>query len=148
MADNNLALSRASDPFGRTTVSAVKVSDFLYGRLQSPDLDRAEAFLAVFGMARAARTNTALYMRGTDPVHYVHVTELGEPRFLGLGFAVTDPDDLKRIARLSGASGIESIDEPGGDDKARQGVVSIPYQPPAPPAGKPIATRCVNCHPR
>lgn len=48
-------------------MSAVKVSDFLYGRLRSPDLDRAEAFLTVFGMARAARTNTALYMRGTDP---------------------------------------------------------------------------------
>lgn len=100
-------------------MSAVKVSDFLYGRLQSPDLDRAEAFLAVFGMARAARTNTALYMRGTDPVHYVHVTELGEPRFLSLGFAVADPDDLKRIARLPGASGIESIDEPGGGRRVR-----------------------------
>src|SRR5258707_5348208 len=93
---------------------AVKVSEFVYGRLQSPNLDQAETFLTAFGMVRAARTNTALYMRGTDPVHHLHVTELGEPRFLGLGFAVSDPDELKCIARLSGASGIESIDEPGG----------------------------------
>src|SRR5258707_15188646 len=98
---------------------AVKVSEFVYGRLQSPDLDRAETFLTAFGMVRAAQTNTALYMRGTDPVHYLHVTELGEPRFLGLGFAVTNPDDLKRVARLPGASGIESIDEPGGGKRVR-----------------------------
>lgn len=89
---------------------AIKVSEFVYGRLQSPDLDGAEAFLTEFGMERAERTKTALYMRGTDPVHHLHVTERGEPRFLGLGFAVADPDDLKRISRLPGASGIESID--------------------------------------
>ena len=93
---------------------ATKVSEFLYGRLRSPDLQEAETFLSEFGMVRVARTRTALYMRGTDPAQYIHVTELGEPRFLGLGFAVTDLDDLKRLAKLPGASGIESIDEPGG----------------------------------
>ena len=96
-----------------------KVSEFLYGRLKSPDLDQAETFLTEFGMVRAARTRTALYMRGTDPAHHIHVTELGEPRFLGLGFAVSDTDDLKRLARLAGASGIESIDEPGGGKRVR-----------------------------
>jgi hypothetical protein len=29
----------------------VKVSEFVYGRLQSPDLDQAEAFLTAFGMS-------------------------------------------------------------------------------------------------
>jgi catechol 2,3-dioxygenase-like lactoylglutathione lyase family enzyme len=100
-------------------MAAVKVSEFMYGRLQSPDLDQAEAFLTAFGMVRSARTSTALYMRGTDPVHHLHVTELGEPRFLGLGFAVADPDNLKRIARLPGASGIELIDEPGSGKRVR-----------------------------
>ena len=39
---------------------ATKVSEFVYGRLQSPDLDQAETFLSEFGMVRAARTMTAL----------------------------------------------------------------------------------------
>src|ERR1700732_4420964 len=85
----------------------IKVSEFAYGRLQSPDLDRAEAFLTEFGMRRAARTKTALYMRGSDAAHHIHATDLGEPRFLSLAFAVADPDDLRRVATLAGASGIE-----------------------------------------
>ena len=55
----------------------IKVADIAWGRLQSPDLDVAEEFLTDFGMVRAARTGTALYMRGTDPSHHLHVTELG-----------------------------------------------------------------------
>jgi catechol 2,3-dioxygenase-like lactoylglutathione lyase family enzyme len=98
---------------------AIKVGEFLYGRLRSPDLDQAETFLSDFGMVRVARTGTALYMRGSDPAQYIHVTELGEPRFLGLGFAVSDPDDLKRLAKFPGASGIESTDEPGGGKRVR-----------------------------
>ena len=35
-------------------------------------------------MMRADRTATALYMRGTDPAHHIHVTEKGEPKFVGL----------------------------------------------------------------
>jgi catechol 2,3-dioxygenase-like lactoylglutathione lyase family enzyme len=58
-------------------------------------------------------------MRGSDAAHHIHVTELGEPRFLSLAFAVADPDDLRRVATLAGASGIESIDEPGGGRRVR-----------------------------
>src|SRR5260370_28111807 len=65
-------------------------------------------------MRRAGRTKTALYMRGSDAAHHIHLPELGEPRFLSLAFAVADPDDLRRVATLAGASGIESIDETGG----------------------------------
>src|SRR3989338_7795135 len=56
----------------------IKVTDIAYGRLRSPDLDQAEEFLTDFGMVRAARTPTALYMRGSDPQHHIHVTERGE----------------------------------------------------------------------
>jgi hypothetical protein len=55
----------------------VKVADFLWGRLRSPDLDQAEEFLTDFGLVRVARTKDKLFMRGTDPVHHIHVTELG-----------------------------------------------------------------------
>jgi catechol 2,3-dioxygenase-like lactoylglutathione lyase family enzyme len=97
----------------------IKVRDLAYGRLRSPDLDAAEEFLTHFGMLRAARTPTALYMRGTDPHHHLHVTEKGDPAFVGLAYYAASPDDLQKLAKLPGASGVESIDEPGGGQRVR-----------------------------
>ena len=94
-------------------MAVIKVSDLAYGRLRSPDLDVQEAFLTAFGMVRTARTPTALYMRGTDPVHHIHVTEKGDPGFVGFAWAARDEDDLKAIAKFPGASGIENILAPG-----------------------------------
>ena len=63
--------------------------------LMAPDLihftsagyrELANTFLVDFGMQRAARTGDALYMRGTDGQHHVHVTHRGEPGFLGFAF--------------------------------------------------------------
>ena len=64
----------------------IKVADIAFGRLQSPDLDLAEEFLADFGMIRAELTADRIYMRGTGSEPFIHVTHLGEPRFIGLGF--------------------------------------------------------------
>jgi catechol 2,3-dioxygenase-like lactoylglutathione lyase family enzyme len=97
----------------------IKVTDVAWGRLQSPDLDRAEEFLTDFGMVRAARTSKALYMRGSDPNHHLHVTELGEPRYIGLAYYAASEEDLAKVAALPGASGIEHMDEPGGGKRVR-----------------------------
>jgi catechol 2,3-dioxygenase-like lactoylglutathione lyase family enzyme len=97
----------------------VKVKDFAFGRLRAPDLDTMEEFLTHFGMLRAARTPTALYMRGTDPRHHIHVTEQGDPAFVGFAYLAASEDDLHRLARLPGASGVEAIDEPGGGRRVR-----------------------------
>ena len=97
----------------------IKVRDLAYGRLRSPDLDAAEEFLTHFGMIRAARTPTALYMRGTDAHHHLHVTEKGDAAFIGLAYYATSPDDLQRLAKHPGASPVESIDEPGGGQRVR-----------------------------
>lgn len=97
----------------------IKAFDLAYGRIAAPDLDRMEAFLTDFGMVRADRTGTALYMRGTDPPHHIHVTELGEPRFIGIAVAARSREDLETAARLEGASAIERIDEPGGGERVR-----------------------------
>ena len=97
----------------------IKVSDIAYGRLRSPDLDVMEEFLTEFGMVRAERTNDALYMRGTDPDHHIHVTEKGDPAFIGFAYKVDSEDDLARAADTPGASGIETIDEPGGGKRVR-----------------------------
>ncbi len=96
----------------------IKATDIAWGRIRSPDLDKQEEFLTAFGMVRAAR-KTALYMRGTDPAHHLHVTELGEPRHVGLAFFAASADDLKKLAKVEGASGIEHVDEPGGGQRVR-----------------------------
>ena len=97
----------------------IKIHDLAYGRLSSPDLDKEEEFLTDFGLIRSARTPTALYMRGTDPPHHIHVTQRGEPRYVGIAFHAASHDDLEKIARTPGASPIEGIDEPGGGKRGR-----------------------------
>ena len=77
----------------------IKAADLAYGRLRSPDLDKQEEFLTAFGMVRAERTPTALYMRGTDPAHHLHVTELGDPKYVGIAFHAASPDDLEKLSR-------------------------------------------------
>src|SRR5262245_14486636 len=98
---------------------AIKIADIVFGRLQAPDLDAMEVFLADFGMVRSARTANALYMRGTGPYHHIHVTELGEAGFLGVAYLAASEDDLHRVAKCEGASGVERIDEPGGGKRVR-----------------------------
>ncbi|HEX9464883.1 MAG TPA: catechol 2,3-dioxygenase [Alphaproteobacteria bacterium] len=97
----------------------VKIGDIAFGRLRAPDLDVMEEFLTEFGMFRSARTDTALYMRGTAPSHHIHVTEKGQPGFVSVAFRLESEDDLKALAALPGASGIEGIDEPGGGKRVR-----------------------------
>jgi catechol 2,3-dioxygenase-like lactoylglutathione lyase family enzyme len=97
----------------------IKVADLAYGRLQSPSLDQAEEFLTDFGMVRAERTPNALYMRGTDAPHHLHVTHLGPSKFVGLAFLAENEEDLTKLSKVQGASGIEHIDEPGGGKRVR-----------------------------
>jgi catechol 2,3-dioxygenase-like lactoylglutathione lyase family enzyme len=100
-------------------MALIKALDMAYGRMRSPDLDLMEEFLTRFGMTRAARTPTALYMRGTDPFHHIHVTEKGDPKFVGFAYYAESEDALARVAAAPGASGIETIDEPGGGKRVR-----------------------------
>ena len=93
----------------------IRVADLAFPRFQAPDLDRMEAFLIDFGMRRAARTERALYMRGTDATHHAHVTHLGEPAFLGLAFRAASRTDLLALARVT-ESAVVPLDEPGGGE--------------------------------
>src|ERR1700689_3045755 len=104
---------------GEATMPVIKVTDLAYGRLRSPDLDKQEEFLTAFGMVRADRTKNALYMRGTDAPHHIHVTELGEPKYVGIAFHAGSEEDLDKLSRVQGASKVENIDEPGGGKRVR-----------------------------
>ena len=100
-------------------MALIKVKDLAYGRLRAPDLDAQEEFLTHFGMIRAARTPKALYMRGTASSHHLHVTEQGDPGFVGLAYYAASEEDLHRVAKAPGASAVEKIDEPGGGQRVR-----------------------------
>src|SRR5260370_1135623 len=97
----------------------IKAVDLAYGRLRSPDRDRQEEFLTALGMVRADGTKSALYMRGTDSPHHIHVTELGAPKYVGIALHAGSLEDLEKLARAPGASPVESIDEPGGGKRVR-----------------------------
>jgi catechol 2,3-dioxygenase-like lactoylglutathione lyase family enzyme len=97
----------------------IQLNDLAYVRFRAPDLDRMESFLLEFGLQRAARTDTALYMRGADAQHHIHVTELGEPAFLGVGLEAASAAGLETIAKVAGAGPVERIDEPGGGMRVR-----------------------------
>lgn len=90
----------------------IRVADVAFPRFRAPDLDVMERFLHSFGMHTVVRSDDALYVRGTDGDHHVHVTHLGEPAFLGLAFAATLAD-LEALSAATGVS-IEPLEEPGG----------------------------------
>ncbi len=130
-------------------MALIKVKDLAYGRLRAPDLDVMEDFLTHFGMIRAARTPTALYMRGSDPAHHIHVTEKGEPAFVGFAYYAAAEADLQRVAKAPGASAVEKIDEPGGGQRVRlkepngyqiEVVYGIETLPPIPVPFQPMNT--------
>src|ERR1700685_3439189 len=89
--------------FWEVAMPVIKVVDLAYGRLRSPDLDKQEEFLTAFGMVRAERTKDALYMRGTDAPHHIHVTELGEPKYIGIAFHASSLEDLEKLSHVQGA---------------------------------------------
>ena len=100
-------------------MSGIKVRDLAWGRFAAPDLDRAEQFLTDFGLTRLERSADRLYMRGADGGPFLHVTEQGDPRFLGAAFLLDSADDLARAARLPGASAIEPLDGPCDGQRVR-----------------------------
>src|SRR5712671_3442212 len=98
---------------------AIKAAEFAFPRMEAPDLDAMEEFLTNFGMMRAERTPDSLYMRGADSHHHLHAVHKGGTKFIGFAYHAASEDDLKRLAKLPGASGIETLNEPGGGRRVR-----------------------------
>ncbi|KAA0570965.1 2,4,5-trihydroxytoluene oxygenase [Azospirillum sp. Sh1] len=97
-----------------------KARTLAYVMFERPDLDLAERFLTDFGLRVVIRDADRLFLRGTGKAPYCYVvTRADRPRFVGLGFTVASPDDLRKLARLPGASQIETVDWPGGGQRVR-----------------------------
>jgi catechol 2,3-dioxygenase-like lactoylglutathione lyase family enzyme len=77
-----------------------------------------EAFLNDFGMVRAARDETTLYMRGEGSDPFLHVTHKGEPGFAGVAFRALSVADLEKLAGKAGAK-VEALEGPGGGKVVR-----------------------------
>ena len=101
-----------SDPITR-------VKRLSYVRSEAPDLGVAQTFLAEFGLEVAARTDDAIFYRGTDGDPPCYVLTRGQGGFTTIGFEVDALADLERMAAVDGASGIEKLDEPGGGQVVR-----------------------------
>ena len=82
-------------------MAVIKVTDIAYVRLRSPDLDLKAEFLDNFGLIPSSKSAKALYYRGTDPVHHLHITEKGDPKFVAVAYHAASEDDLKTIAKRS-----------------------------------------------
>jgi catechol 2,3-dioxygenase-like lactoylglutathione lyase family enzyme len=99
-------------------LSRIQLRDVAYTAYQVPDLDVMERYLTDFGMMRSARTDTALFMRGTGANHHIHVSRLGSsPKYLGGAFKVSEREELEKAARVPGASVIAPIADPGGGER-------------------------------
>ena len=97
----------------------ITVKDIAFVRYQVTDLGRMEDFLLDFGLHRAGRTESALYMRGAGPGHHVHVSELGpENATVGFGLHAQSAADLARLATHLGSQ-VEANPEPGGGHRVR-----------------------------
>jgi len=96
----------------------IKVDDIAFVRFSAPDLDKMEAFLNDFGLVRAHRDATALYMRGQGADPYVHVTHQGEPGFAGVAFCARSTDDLATLAKSQDTK-VEALNGPGGGSVVR-----------------------------
>jgi catechol 2,3-dioxygenase-like lactoylglutathione lyase family enzyme len=92
----------------------IAVKDLAYVRYGAPDLDVMENFLLDFGLRRAARTESALYMRACSDNPFVHVTEKSKAsREIGLGLLAQSQEDLTSVANTLNAP-VHDNPEPGG----------------------------------
>ncbi|SED89860.1 Catechol 2,3-dioxygenase [Streptomyces sp. 2231.1] len=99
---------------GRSRNPVIKVADLAWLEFEKPDLDRAEVFARDFGFAIAARTDHALWLRGTFAGSPCVVIRRGSSsRFLGPAFRAAERADVDRLAAAVGHT-VRDIDVPGG----------------------------------
>jgi catechol 2,3-dioxygenase-like lactoylglutathione lyase family enzyme len=97
----------------------IRAKRLAYVRVSAPDLAKAEAFLKEFGLHVAARTDAAVYLRGTDPDPPCYVLTEGASDVTAIAFEADSAADLEAISKIDGASPIEKLDGPAGGSVVR-----------------------------
>jgi catechol 2,3-dioxygenase-like lactoylglutathione lyase family enzyme len=90
----------------------IKVEDIAHVRFAAPDLAMMRGFLEDFGLS-CFEESGRLYGKGSDGRPFVHVTETGEARFMGVGLRAASIADLEALAAHEGLTP-EPLNEPGG----------------------------------
>lgn len=137
----------ASDPAERVPRCldpVIRVTGLAGLTVQRPDLDRARAFFADFGLIPAAPPgDDVLHLRGAGPDPVLYTCRRGPAAFIGLAFTADDAA-LDRLAAAEGTAP-EPLDAPGGGRRVRlwdpqgwqidviAGRAPIPSPPAAPP---------------
>lgn len=93
-------------------MSVVRVEDISHVRFAAPDFGKMRRFLEDFGLT-CFEDADRLYGRASDGSPFVHVTEVGEGGFRGLGLRVAGLSELHALAASEGAR-VEPFDTPGG----------------------------------
>jgi len=138
-------LMTTSQP-ARHAKPTTKATSLAYLMFDRPDLDRAERFLTEFGLRTVLRDQETVLLRGTGSAPFCYAVKRSRQfRFAGFGLCVSDVLDLQALARLPGASSIESSPWPGGGKRVRltdpsgfevhavagrAAVPPLPYRPP------------------
>jgi hypothetical protein len=93
---------------------ASPITSIAYARLSAPDLGIMQEFLEAFGLTTVHRDSKRLYTRGIGDSPFLHVTELGPPGTIALGYEALDESVLRDFVAKGVATPLESMDEPGG----------------------------------
>jgi catechol 2,3-dioxygenase-like lactoylglutathione lyase family enzyme len=125
-------------------MSTILIDDIAYVRFAAPDLDVMRGFLEDFGLTLVQATSERLAMRGAAEAPFLHMTELGEARFVALGLRAVSLADLATLAQACGTR-VETLDAPGGGHVVRLTdpdghlVEVVAGQEPSPPLELPAA---------
>lgn len=98
-------------------MAIIRIEDIAHVRFSAPDLGEMARFLDDFGLATRVEGGK-LFGRAGDGRPFVHVTEQGEPAFLGLGLLAASTDDLQKLADAEGVA-VEAFNEIGGGHVVR-----------------------------
>lgn len=90
----------------------IKVEDIAHVRFAAPDLSAMRSFLEDFGL-HCFEQGGRLYGKGSDGRTFLHVTQLGEAKFLAVGLRAETVADLEKLAVSEGVT-VEDLQEPGG----------------------------------
>jgi catechol 2,3-dioxygenase-like lactoylglutathione lyase family enzyme len=123
---------------GRSRNPVIKVEDLAWLEFEKPDLERAERFLADFGLVVADRTPDTLVLRGRwSSVACLVVRRGTTSRFVGPAFRAGAREDLDRLARAAGGTvsahrggqAVQLTDPSGFSVRVVHGVQESPAMP-------------------